>query len=63
MISRRHERNATTSHHFSRKSGKHTCSMLTITRHEIYHANTNNYLHSHTYLHNNATLGAQEQIA
>ena len=37
--------------------------MLTITRHEIYHANTNNYLHSDTYLQNNTTLGAQEQIA
>ena len=57
------ERNVTTSHHFSRKSGKNTRFMPTITRHEIYHANTSNYLHSHTYLHNNTTLGAQEQIA
>ena len=47
---------------FSNKSGENTRFMLTITRYEIYHANTNNYLHSHTYLHNNTTLGAKEQI-
>ena len=52
-----HERNATTPHRFSRKSGKYTCFMLTLTRHEVNHAhkylNTNNYLYSHTLLHDN----------
>ena len=31
---RRHERNATTSHRFSCKSGKNICFMLTLTMHE-----------------------------
>ena len=42
---------------FPVKVAKNTCFMLTLTRHEIHHTkkypNTNNYLYSHTYLHDN----------
>ena len=42
---------------FPVKVAKNTRFMLTLTRHEIHHAhkypNTNNYLYSHTYLHDN----------
>ena len=66
VTSLQHERNATTWHRFSGKSGKNTCFMLTLTRHEIHRAqkspNTNNYLHSHTYLHDNKALRAWKQI-
>ena len=65
VTSLQHEGNSTTWHRFSRKSGRNTCFMLTLTSHEILHAHkspkTNNNLHSHTYLHDNTALRARNK--
>ena len=46
---------------FPVKFAKNTCFMLTLTKHEIHHAHKYPNVYSHTYLHDNTTLGARKQ--